>query len=568
MSICVAPPYLSVDESILTKDKFHLIIGKHSCDANISIHRDKITYQTVNGAQLKGDSIAFSDIVGCRRIGGAVDQQSLKECSGDGTTRKQKTRSTRYELKYKSICLQIFVYMYNKNPKNGGVRRRKELTLIAEEFEMQEENAALVEKWYLTISALLRGVEFASMNDLKESLIPKPPHYLVCINPFSGKGKSHELFKNEAKPILEEAGITFKEIITERKGHGHELAVNLDLNQYNGVIIVSGDGLVYEFINGFGERPDREEAFKMPIGIIPGGSGNALCSAILSTRGDSVMKNIVCHAAVAIVKGQAYPKDLVRIETSHQTVLSFLSVAWGLIADIDIESERFRFLGGTRFAVGTVQRILFLRKYPGRLSFLPIKDESKYRHLWQVEDKKLTSAQDVNVNKCQQREQEDVKVQPEVGGNRNSNHNVNASLSNEGAAAAVLDDMSEPVMPSLDEQVPSYWTVIQGDFVCVLISYVSHISNDFINHPGRAMDEGVIMLQYMDVRTNRKKLIGTLDKFKTGEFMKEEFVVSRVVKAFRLEPLTKDGILTVDGERVKFSPIQGTLTTFKCHCIM
>ena len=52
-------------------------------------------------------------------------------------------------------------------------------------------------------------------------------------------------------------------------------------------------------------------------------------------------------------------------------MFAFLSLTWGIISDIDIESERFRMLGNARFTAGAVSRILTLRIYGGKLSFLP-----------------------------------------------------------------------------------------------------------------------------------------------------------------------------------------------------
>lgn len=63
--------------------------------------------------------------------------------------------------------------------------------------------------------------------------------------------------------------------------------------------------------------------------------------------------------------------DLVRVETRNQILFSFLSVGWGLLADIDIESERLRALGGQRFAVWGVARLIGLRTYKGKVSYLP-----------------------------------------------------------------------------------------------------------------------------------------------------------------------------------------------------
>jgi sphingosine kinase len=41
-----------------------------------------------------------------------------------------------------------------------------------------------------------------------------------------------------------------------------------------------------------------------------------------------------------------------------QILYSFLSIGWGLIADIDIESERLRSIGGQRFTVWSLARLV------------------------------------------------------------------------------------------------------------------------------------------------------------------------------------------------------------------
>ena len=50
--------------------------------------------------------------------------------------------------------------------------------------------------------------------------------------------------------------------------------------------------------------------------------------------------------------------DLVAIDTSSgQRLYSFLSVTWGLLADVDIESEKYRSMGNARFALMAVLKI-------------------------------------------------------------------------------------------------------------------------------------------------------------------------------------------------------------------
>jgi sphingosine kinase len=50
-------------------------------------------------------------------------------------------------------------------------------------------------------------------------------------------------------------------------------------------------------------------------------------------------------------------------------VYSFLSVAWGIIADIDLESEKIRCCGDSRYTIWGAYRALSLRKYPATVFY-------------------------------------------------------------------------------------------------------------------------------------------------------------------------------------------------------
>jgi hypothetical protein len=60
---------------------------------------------------------------------------------------------------------------------------------------------------------------------------------------------------------------------------------------------VGGDGLINEVVNGLMNREDKEHAIKIPIGIIPAGSQNAL--AVSGSGGSDPELH-----ALAIIKGR------------------------------------------------------------------------------------------------------------------------------------------------------------------------------------------------------------------------------------------------------------------------
>lgn len=63
--------------------------------------------------------------------------------------------------------------------------------------------------------------------------------------------------------------------------------------------------------------------------------------------------------------------DITKISTLDRSdpIYSFLSVAWTIVADVDLESEVLRWMGEPRFTVWTLIRALKLRKYGAILSY-------------------------------------------------------------------------------------------------------------------------------------------------------------------------------------------------------
>lgn len=67
----------------------------------------------------------------------------------------------------------------------------------------------------------------------------------------------------------------------------------------------------------------------------------------------------VLHSTYVLIKHHQLAMDLVALELeSGKRIYSFLSVAWGLTSDVDIESEKYRRVGNFRFTIGAIVRIL------------------------------------------------------------------------------------------------------------------------------------------------------------------------------------------------------------------
>uniref|UniRef100_A0A9J2PE11 DAGKc domain-containing protein n=1 Tax=Ascaris lumbricoides TaxID=6252 RepID=A0A9J2PE11_ASCLU len=205
---------------------------------------------------------------------------------------------------------------------------------------------------------------------------------LIFVNPRSGVGQARHIFEHMLSPQLKAASIPYDCIITGHTNHAKMFVSECAcLQKYNSIVILSGDGLIFEVINGILERRDRKYFLShMPIGIIPVGSGNGLLASVFHhlNRNVTDMKKFVRHAMNAICDSKTtnLPVNLLHVETSSASFAAFLSVGYGLLSDIDIESERWRkIFGRARFTIGALIRcFLGLRVYRCRLSFLKSSD--------------------------------------------------------------------------------------------------------------------------------------------------------------------------------------------------
>jgi hypothetical protein len=80
----------------------------------------------------------------------------------------------------------------------------------------------------------------------------------------------------------------------------------------------------------------------------------------------------VNEATFRIIKGNSVEVDLTEFKLEYEPrkkIYSFLSFAWAIFADIDINSEALRCCGPTRFTLWGVWRTLFMRDYFGSIRY-------------------------------------------------------------------------------------------------------------------------------------------------------------------------------------------------------
>ena len=134
-----------------------------------------------------------------------------------------------------------------------------------------------------------------------------------------------------------------------------------------------------------------------------------------------------------ICKGHTDKLDLSMYHTVAKSYVAFLTFSWAVIADIDIESEKLRFLGILRNDVWAAWRVLHLRTYKAKFSYLDCKD--------------------------------------------------------------VQLGLSSNVLPSsLTEDVPPEWKTMEADFVLFWASHVSHAAYNVIQSPQSTLRDGIFRI--------------------------------------------------------------------------
>ena len=189
---------------------------------------------------------------------------------------------------------------------------------------------------------------------------------LVFINPIGGKGNAIQIWEKANKILSEVPSISLEIIHTSYFKNAYEITLKKPLNEYDGIITCSGDGILHEVINAIFHRKDCDILInKLSFSSLPAGSGNAFSKNIsfYNNEKDNLIENICYY----IIKGVCKKIDLLEYELRDldKKVYSFLTLTWSFISDCDLESEFLRFFGMFRVTLIGVIRWICLRKYFG-----------------------------------------------------------------------------------------------------------------------------------------------------------------------------------------------------------
>eukprot|EP00298_Acanthocystis_sp_HF-20_P016856 c21608_g2_i1.p1 GENE.c21608_g2_i1~~c21608_g2_i1.p1 ORF type:complete len:294 (-),score=90.01 c21608_g2_i1:79-960(-) len=288
-----------------------------------------------------------------------------------------------------------------------------------------------------------------------------------------------------------------------------------------GVVIIGGDGIAYEYLQGIFSRDDLYSAhiLDIPIVLVPAGSGNSMA---LNTGNTNVETSIY-----AILHGRNVNCDITKLhftdtksQIKSQAIYSVVSFSWGLFANVDVGTNAFRWLGESRFVYGTLKETITQKPVLARVHILKKKSPGV-------------------------RELQETRTPKSV-----FERNENGEL--------VFD-------------ANKGWVTIEGKFLLLVICNVSFLSSDCLMAPSAVLNDGYLDFVYIVNDTpSRAKLLDLMSQLREGTHISNfPFVKCEKIRAYYIEPLEKDSEMVVDGEIAPFGVVQGeqfqAVATVKCQ---
>lgn len=226
----------------------------------------------------------------------------------------------------------------------------------------------------------------------------RPQRLLIFVNPFGGKGRAFSLYKKIVRPLLDLAQVQVKLVVTKYANHARDTIEDqeFELECFDGIVCVGGDGMFSELMNGLLFRCNRHKLHyqasspslggfigqpflspSIPVGVIGAGSTDANSFGLIGT-------NDVITATLNIILGNQIKVDVCSIHSiENDKLLRFVSTfaAYGYFGDVIRESEKLRWLGPSRYDLTGFSSLLKNRTYRGHLRiFVSDQDGTPFDH--------------------------------------------------------------------------------------------------------------------------------------------------------------------------------------------
>ena len=265
--------------------------------------------------------------------------------------------------------------------------------------------------------------------------------------------------------------------------------------------------------------------------------------------------------------------DLAMAQTPSGKTFFNIVVGWGLISDVDIESEKWRRLGDIRFQMGGLVSIVKKKVYRARLWYLPEENDGSEDEIKTDTNGREPSEGEQSFEKSPQKDSNNLEQEPNevdvIDQASKSESNVKSGDDHHQDAHQPQDPSCPDLVPrylsDLSDPVPSSWKLIEGDFLLISVMTMTHIGRDMYGALDAKIGGGIFHIFQTVSTASRLHVLNMMLTFKDGLATNDQKSFLVKAKAFRLEPITPDGLLTLDGERIEYGPMQCELFQGLCR---
>ncbi|KAI1898162.1 hypothetical protein AGOR_G00069510 [Albula goreensis] len=219
---------------------------------------------------------------------------------------------------------------------------------------------------------------FKHLKDILNGYQDRPKALKVFVNPTSHRKEAYQLYKDDVAPLFKLADIKADVTVTERKGHALSVLKECKLDEYDGVVVVGGDGSVAEVAHGLLLRAqmdagrDTDSIFtpvraSLPLGVIPAGSTDIVAYSVHGIRHPVT-------ATMHIIMGHRQAVDVCSFSSLGRLVRFGFSGMFGFGGRTLALAEKHRWMPPhQRREFAVIKTLANLKPEDCELSFLPLK---------------------------------------------------------------------------------------------------------------------------------------------------------------------------------------------------
>ncbi|XP_054418713.1 ceramide kinase-like protein isoform X1 [Pteronotus mesoamericanus] len=221
------------------------------------------------------------------------------------------------------------------------------------------------------------NIWFRQFKEILAGFSNRPKSLKILLNPQSHKKEATQVYYEKVEPLLKTAGIKIDVTITEYEGHALSLLKECELQGFDGVVCVGGDGSASEVAHALLLRAQRSAGpeadgtltpvpAQLPLGIIPAGSTNVLAHSLHGIAH-------VVTATLHIIMGHIQPVDVCTFSTAGRLLRFGFSAMFGFGGRTLALAEKHRWMSPNQrrdFAV--IKALAKLKPEDCEISFLPL----------------------------------------------------------------------------------------------------------------------------------------------------------------------------------------------------